>query len=154
MVGKLQDVLTAAVVIGSAEQVKMGGKVPSAATSNAEAENRVIVGANNQNVGKVNEIDNLFEKDDVFKPAEEEFHLELGTLDEETVSMMTEAFNELMSKIDCNLEFQYHKEVNLMTIKMVDKRTNEVIKEVPPEEMIENMVRAKDWLGAFIDKNI
>ena len=68
--------------------------------------------------------------------------------------MMTEAFNELMSKIDCNLEFQYHKEVNLMSIKMVDKRTNEVIKEVPPEEMIENMVRAKDWLGAFIDENI
>ena len=67
---------------------------------------------------------------------------------------MTETFNELMSKINCNLEFKYNKEVNLMTIKMVDKRTNEVIKEVPPEEMIENMVRAKDWLGAFIDKNM
>ena len=153
MVGKLQDVLTAAVVIGSAEQVKMGSKVQSA-TQNAGADNRVIVGAGSPNVGKIGEIDNLFEKDDTFKPAEEEFHLEPGTLDEETVSMMTEAFNELMSKIDCNLEFQYHKEVNLMSIKMVDKRTNEVIKEVPPEEMIENMVRAKDWLGAFIDENI
>ena len=121
---------------------------------NSGVENRVIVGADSSKVGKVGEIDNLFEKDEGFKPVGEEFHLEPGTLDEETVSMMTEAFNELMSKIDCNLEFQYHKEVNLMSIKMVDKRTNEVIKEVPPEEMIENMVRAKDWLGAFIDENI
>jgi len=24
---------------------------------------------------------------------------------------------------------------------------------MPPEEMIENMIQAKDWIGAFVDKN-
>ena len=42
----------------------------------------------------------------------------------------------------------------MLNVKMVDKKTNEVIKEFPPEEMIENMIKAKDWLGAFIDKAI
>ena len=152
MVGKLQDVLTAAVVINSAEQVK-GGRIPKADAVSAERP-RVVMATEPPKVQKTEALDNLFERDEEYKPFEDGPRLEPGTLDEETVSLMTETFNELMSKINCNLEFKYNKEVNLMTIKMVDKRTNEVIKEVPPEEMIENMVRAKDWLGAFIDKNM
>ena len=151
MVGKLQDVLTAAVVIGSADHAKNVSKVPikEAALNN---QNQAVVGGGTPKVNKIDELDGLFERDESY--AQNEERLDPGTFDEETVSMMTETFNELMSKIDCNLEFQYHKEVNIMTIKMVDKRTNEVIKEVPPEEMIENMVRAKDWLGAFIDRSM
>jgi len=74
-------------------------------------------------------------------------------MDEKTVSYMTQELNELMSKINCNLEFQYHKEVNLMTVRMLDKKTHEVIKEVPPEEMLDQMAKAREWLGAFLDKN-
>ena len=62
--------------------------------------------------------------------------------------------NELMSKINCDLEFSYHKEVNLMSVKMIDKKTQEVLKEMPPEAMIKHMMAAKDWLGAFLDKNV
>ena len=150
MVGKLQDVLTAAVVIGSADHTKNSGKIPLNDAA-IDTQNQVVIGGGSPRVNKVDELEGLFERDDNFAQNE---RLEPGTFDEETVEFMTETFNELMRKIDCNLEFQYHKEVNLMSIKMVDKRTNEVIKEVPPEEMIENMVRAKDWLGAFIDKNM
>lgn len=150
MVGKLQDVLTAAVVIGSADHAKNVSKIPSQNAA-INTQSQVVIGGGSPKVNKVDELEGLFERDDNVAQNE---RLEPGTFDEETVGLMTETLNELMSKIDCNLEFQYHKEVNLMSIKMVDKRTNEVIKEVPPEEMIENMVRAKDWLGAFIDKNM
>ena len=62
--------------------------------------------------------------------------------------------NKLMSRINCNLEFQYHKEVNTMSVKMLDKKTGDVLKEVPPEALIKHMIKAKDWLGAFLDKTI
>ncbi len=160
MVGKLQDIVTAAVVIGAAEQ-KIGSPKSSKNSAQPEIVNKapntkVIIETRDLKVEKTNEIENLFEKDEERQPAveEDDFHLEPGTLDEETVSLMTDQLNELMDKINCNLEFKYNKEVNLMTIKMIDKKTQEVIKEVPPEEMIENMVKAKDWLGAFIDQNI
>ena len=161
MVGRLQDIVTAAVVIGAAEQ-KIGGKnntkksMQPEVASNSPNTKVIIETRDLKKVEKTSEIDNLFEKDEEYQPVkdEDEFHLEPGTLDEDTVSLMTEQLNELMDKINCNLEFKYNKEVNLMTIKMIDKKTQEVIKEVPPEEMIENMVKAKDWLGAFIDKNI
>lgn len=137
MVGKLQDVLTASAV-GSAGYVKDAGGGNSGGMK----------------VNKVNEFEALFERDNEYNPFDEKNRLEPGTFDEELVGLVTEAFNELMSRINCDLEFQYHKEVNMMSIKMVDKKTNEVIKEVPPEEMIENIVRARDWIGAFIDRNM
>ncbi|WP_233127428.1 flagellar protein FlaG [Anaerovibrio sp. JC8] len=77
----------------------------------------------------------------------------LDNINEEFVSEMTKELNELMSKLNCNLEFQYHKEVNVMSVKMIDKETKEVIKEYPPEEMVEGMIKAQEWLGAFLDRN-
>ena len=74
-------------------------------------------------------------------------------MDESSVSYMTKELNDLMRRIDADLEFQYHKEVNTMSVKMLDRKTGEVLKEVPPEEMIKHMIKAKDWLGAFLDKN-
>ena len=95
-------------------------------------------------------------KDEKKKKEEEEQEgkLKPGTLSESTVSEVTEAFNELMDKINCNIELKYNKEADLLNVKMVDKQTNEVIKEFPPEEMIENIIKAKEWRGAFINKTI
>ncbi len=74
-------------------------------------------------------------------------------MNESQVSYMTQELNELMSRINCNLQFKYHKEVDTMSVKMVDKESGKVLKEVPPEEMIQHMIKAKDWLGAFLDKD-
>ena len=75
-------------------------------------------------------------------------------MDEHFVSEMTRELNELMSKLNCDLEFKYHKEVDVMSVKIVDKNTKEVIKEFPPEEMVEGMIKAQKWLGAFLDKKV
>ena len=160
MVGGLQDIVTAAVVIGAAEQVNMGSaknknKPQQSVDINSNPKNPQVIFDTKDK--KVNDVESIFEKDDDRNPLteeEEDFHLEPGTLDEDTVNLMTEQLNELMDKINCNLEFKYNKEADMMTIKMINKKTQEVIKEIPPEEMLENMVKAKDWLGAFIDKNI
>ena len=47
-----------------------------------------------------------------------------------------------------------YSEVNTMSVKMLDKKTGDVLKEVPPEDLIKHMIKAKDWLGAFLDKTI
>ena len=157
MVGKLQDIVTAAVIVGATEKVNIGNRV-------GNHNQRQNVQSESNEVQKVGQSEGRFvvdvqgmepEENTLYQQEqEEEFHLEPGSLDEETVSLMTKELNELMNKINCNLEFNYHKEVNVMSVKMIDKETQEVIKELPPEEMIENLIKAKDWLGAFIDKNI
>ena len=138
MVGKLNDMVTAAVVVDSAPkaqpisekdfaQVKQPTQAPKTLDALTPAEK---------------------------EEAKQEARLEPGTMSEASVSQMTETFNELMDKINCNVEFSYNRRANMLNVKMVDKESGEVIKEFPPEEMIENMIKAKDWLGAFIDRAV
>ena len=165
MVGKLQDIVTAAVIVGATERsgnlknLSKNSQLVNNAESQQvqpvkvnESENRFVV--DTQNIGNEDE-ENIFQKDE---QDEENFHLEPGSVDEETVDLMTQELNDLMSKINCNLQFDYHKDADVMSVLMIDKETQDVIKEMPPEEMVENMVKAKIWIGAligaFIDKKI
>lgn len=146
MVGKLNDMVTAAVVVDTASK--------SSGVQNLDTASQIKpLGAGSQQSVLKTQDSALLQKDEEEKK-EQEGHLEPGTMSEESVSNMTEVFNELMDKINCNLQFNYNKEADVLNVKMIDKQTKEVIKEFPPEEMIENMIKAKDWLGAFIDKAI
>ena len=105
---------------------------------------------------------------DVLTPAEKEEEkqqqeqqkalFQPGTVTEGTVSQITKAFNELMDEINCNLELSYNKRANMLNVKMIDKKSGEVIKEFPPEEMIENMIKADEnaerLRGLFVDRAV
>ena len=141
MIGRVNDVVSGAVVIGAMTQDNAAGTAaqrqePSGALAPAES-----LQDNQQD-----------EKMGVQETVEANAQKKEEPKEEDMQEMMKE-LNELMSRINCNLEFSYHKEVNVMSVKMIDKATNEVIKELPPEEMIDNMIQAKDWIGAFLDKN-
>ena len=147
MVGKLNDMVSAAVVVDSTS--KTGSMVTSkdfAQIKPVESQPSAASDLKPQTLQEVKEAEQ--------KEKEKEGRLAPGTMSEDSVSEMTETFNELMDKINCNIEFNYNKKANMLNVKMIDKETKEVIKEFPPEEMIENMIKAKDWLGAFIDKAI
>ena len=143
MVGKIQDIVSASIVAGAAERVSSTTATTQAPEKQEPQVQRV------EDTGNAPKFNQAEEQEDPLKAREEEQE----PMDEKTVSYMMEELNELMSKINCNLEFQYHKEVNMMSVRMLDKKTHEVIKEVPPEEMLEQMAKAREWLGAFLDKN-
>ena len=88
------------------------------------------------------------------KPVQQEEHQYVapGSMDEESTKNMTEELNKAMERANSNLEFKYHKEVNMMSVAVVDKSSGKVIKELPPEEMVNNMIKSKIWIGAFLDK--
>lgn len=144
MIGKVQDMVTSAIVIGAVDKASSDDTAVVNQKANAEA-------AAVNDTDKASATDYVKQGEDAQK-ANNEHSEEEQQLDEETVSYMTQELNELMRKINADLEFQYHKEVNTMSVKMLDRKTGEVLKEVPPEEMIKHMIKAKDWLGAFLDK--
>ena len=144
MVGKLNDMVQAAVVVDSAPKSQPVSSKDFAQVQPQPAKQAPSVAA------KPLEALTPAEKEE----QKQESRLQPGTMTEENVSNMTDTFNQLMDKINCDVEFKYNKEAEMFNVKMIDKKTNEVIKEFPPEEMIENMIKAKDWLGAFIDRAI
>lgn len=74
-----------------------------------------------------------------------------GKMSEETVKQVMEIFNELMEKINCDIEFSYNKKADMFNVKMIDKKSGEVLKEFPPEEMLENISKSKELRGAIIN---
>ena len=153
MIGKIQDVVTAAVVISAADngaQISRStdsGQDAQAVAEQAGANTAILAKSESQAVStgqaaeqQVNAQDDTQKKED--------------KMDEKSVSNMTKELNKLMSQINCNLEFQYHKEINMMSVKMIDKDTKEVLKEYPPEDMIKGMIAAREWIGAFLDKTV
>ena len=74
-----------------------------------------------------------------------------GEMSEETVKQVMEIFNELMEKINCDIEFSYDKKADMFNVKMIDKKSGEVLKEFPPEEMLENISKSKELRGAIIN---
>ena len=146
MIGKVQDVVSAAAVIGAVTQTN---NRPAAGQEDRQAADVLMNGQ------AVPEQEQPGVQDVVRAQAgrEDAKGEEKEQPSEDDMNQMMQELNELMDRINCNLQFKYHKEVNLFSVKMIDKNTNEVIKEMPPEEMIENMIQAKDWIGAFVDKN-
>lgn len=138
MVGRLNDIVTAAVVVGAAEKV---GKFQQPAQNEKVAESSAVEKTQPANVDN----DSVFEKD-------EQEDIEVKPVNEETVDFMTKELNDLMSKTNFNLQFDYHQFEDVMTVRMIDKETDEVIKEMPPEDLVKSIMKAKIWLGAFIDK--
>jgi flagellar protein FlaG len=126
MVGNVQDAMSAAIIAGG---VGAQSERPAVSTETKEA----AVPAQQQE-------------------AQQQKLVEPGSMNEDDVKNMTQEFNKALERANSNLEFKYHKEVNMMSVAVVDKTSGKVIKELPPEEMVNNMIKSKIWIGAFLDK--
>lgn len=49
-------------------------------------------------------------------------------------------------------EFGIHEQTNRITIKIVDKKTKEVIKELPPEKTLDMIARVWEYAGLVVDE--
>ena len=163
MIGKVQDLVSAAVVIGAAESTPGINEAAADAAASTSSQNQQPDQAQTEtpaaSVDILSQVKNAANGTDTAQDGKTDKNKQDGglddkKLDEESVSYITQELNKLMSRINCNLEFQYHKEVDMMSVKMLDKKTGDVLKEVPPESLIKHMIKAKDWLGAFLDKTV
>jgi flagellar protein FlaG len=58
------------------------------------------------------------------------------------------------SAFDRRLKFTVNRELNQVVVKVIDRRTDKVIKELPPKEIQRLHVRIREALGLLIDEEI
>jgi flagellar protein FlaG len=63
---------------------------------------------------------------------------------------MIDETNKELERSNISLRFKFHEEVGVFSVAVVNMNTDEVIKELPPEEMVKNMIKGKIWMDAFI----
>ena len=69
-------------------------------------------------------------------------------------STIKQAISDINKKINPNTiaEYGYHEKTNRVTIKIVDKDTDEVIKEFPAEETLDIIAKVWELAGMFLDE--
>jgi flagellar protein FlaG len=75
---------------------------------------------------------------------------------EEDVKRLVEDGNKMLEEAGIKLRLDYHKrfdyneEAGMFAVAVIDPETEEVIKELPPEEMVKNIIKGRIWMDAFI----
>ncbi|SFL23056.1 flagellar protein FlaG [Halanaerobium salsuginis] len=105
--------------------------------------------SNNQST-RVNRNDNSNRKPESLREKEEYSEQEL----EDEVRESVKDINEIVDKVKEGLSFQIHEDTEKMMVKVVDLNTDEVIKELPPEEMLDLQARIHEMVGILIDEKV
>lgn len=69
--------------------------------------------------------------------------------------MMQEAINEANNKLrisNRHCQFKYEKDINRVSVKLIDEDTGEVIREIPSEETLDMIRRLKEMTGLLVDE--
>lgn len=69
---------------------------------------------------------------------------------------MKKSISEINSKLNRNTEciFGIHDKTNRVTIKIVDRDSKEVLKEIPPEKTLEMLAKVWEFAGIMVDEKL
>ncbi|MFA5523948.1 MAG: flagellar protein FlaG [Tissierellales bacterium] len=62
--------------------------------------------------------------------------------------------NKALNTYDRKLEFSVHSATNLVSVKVIDTNTDEVIREIPPEKILDMVAKLWEMAGIIVDKKI
>jgi flagellar protein FlaG len=57
-----------------------------------------------------------------------------------------------MEALNADLQFVLHEKTNRMMVKIVDIKTQKVLKEFPPHELLDTLAAISEYVGALLDK--
>ncbi|BCS80919.1 flagellar protein FlaG [Anaerocellum diazotrophicum] len=73
-------------------------------------------------------------------------------IDEDTLLKMINQANKAFEAKYTRLEFSIHKETHEIVVKVYDKETNELIREIPPEKILDIIAKLWELAGIFVDE--
>lgn len=78
--------------------------------------------------------------------------VELQTAENEKLKKAIERMNEQLPNSEA--KFGIHEATNRVMIKLVDKDTQEVIKEIPPEKTLDMLAKSMEIAGVLLDQKL
>lgn len=79
-------------------------------------------------------------------------HAEFQTAENEKLKKAIEKMNEQLPNSEA--KFGIHEATNRVMIKLVDKDTQEVIKEIPPEKTLDMLAKSMEIAGVLLDQKL
>lgn len=94
---------------------------------------------------------------DVLKAAETtalEEQKETKEISKEKLEEVVKGLNEFLQPSHTTLKFKLHDELKEYYVQIVDERTNEVIREIPPKKLLDIYAAMMEFVGLIVDKKI
>lgn len=60
--------------------------------------------------------------------------------------------NKMLRYVNERLEFSVHEATNRIMVKVLDRETDEVLREIPPEQMLNLVAKLQELVGLLVDK--
>lgn len=72
----------------------------------------------------------------------------------EEVEKTIEKLNRLMGLFEKRMKFEVHEEANRIMVKIIDEKSGEVLREVPPKKILDMLSSFAEYVGILIDKKV
>jgi len=79
-------------------------------------------------------------------------NLEQRKLSEKEIINSIEKANRVFEIHDKRVEFSIHEKTKAIMIKIIDSKTDEVIKEIPPEKILDMVAKMMELAGILVDE--
>lgn len=71
---------------------------------------------------------------------------------EDQVKVRVEAVNEFLVPLNTSIKFVFHEELQEYYVEVINKDTEEVIREIPPKKFLDMYAAMAEFMGLFVDK--
>lgn len=73
-------------------------------------------------------------------------------ISEKDVKKAIDKFNKLLEDNDTHVEYELYGKTKELTIKIINTKTKEVVKEIPPKKLIDMINKLCELAGVFVDQ--
>lgn len=74
--------------------------------------------------------------------------------DRAKMESMVEGLNEFLEPVETSVRFELHDKLERYYVTVVDKNTDEVVREIPPEKMLDMYAAMAEFMGILVDKKV
>jgi flagellar protein FlaG len=121
---------------------------PSIVPDAGELRQRAAVGQQSQAVSASLEIQSMKELNDAQR------HGESVQISDQQVIRMIEKANKALQLRNTSFEFAVHKQTKQIMVKVFDKDSGEVIREIPPQKVLDMVAKMWELAGLLIDERL
>lgn len=98
-------------------------------------------------------LDNHFREKKLIEPVKDKKDKGFeGKFDKDDLEDAVKSTNDLIFQNDRRFEFKVHERTGRMMVKLLDKDTDEIIKELPPEKILDLVASIWDLVGILVDE--
>ncbi|SFB21588.1 MULTISPECIES: flagellar protein FlaG [unclassified Bacillus (in: firmicutes)] len=70
------------------------------------------------------------------------------------IEEVVQGMNKFLEPTHTSLKFQFHEKLNEYYVTIVDDKTEEIVREIPPKKLLDMYAAMTEFVGLFVDKKI